>query len=331
MTRADSRPMIRGTGGLSTLLLILAAWGCAPPADRRPFTLVMLPDTQNYSRFRPDLFFAQTRWIKANVEKENIVFVTQVGDIVNDHARDEYQWRSAAGAMAVLDGAVPWGVAIGNHDYDSIPKRKTGGADTFRRYFGPGRFAGRPWYAGASPNGLNSAQLFSGGGVDFLILHLEVDFPEPAVDWARGMIARYPTRAVILSTHIYLKGREGVGRHPRLIYRPDGHSAEELWHRFIRPCRRIFLVLCGHESRTDEYRQVSINDAGRPVHEILADYQSRPRGGDGFLRLLRFDPVRREILVRTYSPDLDRFEADESSAFTLPWIIPEACLARTGT
>jgi hypothetical protein len=84
------------------------------------------------------------------------------------------------------------------------------------------------------------------------------------------------------------------------------------------------MVLCGHEGRTDEYQQVSTNDAGNKVLEMLADYQRRHDGGDGFLRLIRLVPASREIQVRTYSPALDRFETDANSRFVVPWELPDA-------
>ena len=47
----------------------------------------------------------------------------------------------------------------------------------------------------------------------------------------------------------------------------------------------------------------------------LSDYQNRPNGGDGWLRLLTFDPAADRIAVQTYSPTLDTFETDANSSF----------------
>src|SRR5688572_25877439 len=160
-----SRRFAAGCVAACCLLLALVA-----RADEH-FTLVVLPDTQFYSKQRPHLFFSQTEWIRTNLAKENIVFVTQVGDIVHDHSKIMPQWVTASNAMARLDGVVPYGVAIGNHDYDS-GGIKQGLATVWLQHFGPDRFKGRPWFGGASTNGLNSYQLFSGGGVDFIIIQL---------------------------------------------------------------------------------------------------------------------------------------------------------------
>ena len=253
-----------------------------------------------------------------------------MGDIINDRSKIMSQWTVASSAMARLDGVVPWGVAIGNHDYDS-DQLKQGVATTWLRYFGPQRFKGCKWYGGASPNGLNSCQFFSGGGIDFLILHLEVEVPDAAIGWAQQVLRQHPDRAAIVATHAYLKGREGVGRNPKHDMRSGGNSGEAIWKKFIQANPQIFMVLCGHEGRTDEYHQVSTNRVGNRVVEILADYQKRANGGDGFLRLIRFVPASREIQIRTYSPALDKFETDANSQFVVPWEMPAVCWGKRST
>ena len=76
--------------------LCFFAGGCAPA---KPFTLVVLPDTQNYADTRigyaarhwgngdlRESFYRQTEWIRENRERLNIVMVAHVGDIVQtDH------------------------------------------------------------------------------------------------------------------------------------------------------------------------------------------------------------------------------------------------------
>jgi len=59
---------------------------------------------------------------------------------------------------------------------------------------------------------------------------------------------------------------------------------------------------------------------GHTIHTVMANYQNRARGGDGWLRFMEFSPARNHIRMRTYSPTLGRFEvdADSSSQFTLP-------------
>lgn len=305
------------------LVLVWVMTGCAHrgrPQVQRPFTIVMLPDTQHYSRKWPELFLAQTEWIKANRDQENIVFVTHVGDIVNDHGKDTNQWEVANQALSVLDGVVPWGAAIGNHDYDSVTRHPDAGT-TFVRYFGPQRFARYPWFGGASTNGMNSYQLLTAGGVDFLMLHLQLDVPDFAIAWASEVIRTHPHRAAIVTTHSYLNGVNGVHGYNTPVSR-YGNSGEEVWTKLVHRHPQICLVLCGHHQLTVAYHQISTNDAGRRVPEILADYQKGHNGGDAWLRLLRFKPAEGAIEVQTYSPALKKFQTDPKNQFVVPLDLP---------
>ena len=103
-------------------------------------------------------------------------------------------------------------------------------------------------------------------------------------------------------------------------YRKDvGNSGEAVWNKLIKKNSQIFMVLCGHWANAGgEWYQVSGNDAGQPVLEILADYQARENGGNGWLRLITFVPQENQIEFRTYSPSLDQYETDADSQFTLP-------------
>lgn len=309
--------MIKLRANMRVVLLLLAGLLSGPSvnsAEPAQFSIVLLPDTQVYSRQYPDLFFQQTSWIAANARALNIRFVTHVGDIVDKN--DEAQWTVASRAMSALDGIVPWSVAIGNHDCD-VPGAPNSAATAFLRHFGPARFAKFKWYRGASPNGLNSYAVFRGGAAEMLILHLEQDVPDDAIRWAEQVLKSNPGRPAILVTHVYLQDAEKT-RTKRPYLRPEGNSGEQLWQKFIRRSPQIFMVLCGHYSRPGEWHQVSVNDSGNKVIEMLADYQLRPNGGDGWLNLISFDVPKNCIEVKTYSPVLNRYETDDDSQFTLP-------------
>ena len=63
-------------------------------------------------------------------------------------------------------------------------------------------------------------------------------------------------------------------------------------------------MLNGHldqaNNRTDVF-------GGNTIHSMVSDYQTRPNGGDGWLRILTFSPRNNTIRVQTYSPYLNRF------------------------
>jgi hypothetical protein len=53
------------------------------------------------------------------------------------------------------------------------------------------------------------------------------------------------------------------------------------------------------------------------VHQILANYQFNAQGGQGDMRLLEFKADGETVVVRTYSPVLDRYNTASNQQFTL--------------
>ncbi len=100
------------------LLLILAITGTlsCQVQDNQPFTVILLPDTQNYSEKYPDTYLAQTSWVAENIEEENTRFVIHLGDMVQNSEVEE-EWEIAHRAHLVFDEAEPryptaWSPAI---------------------------------------------------------------------------------------------------------------------------------------------------------------------------------------------------------------------------
>lgn len=302
----------------------------APAADE--FIVAVLPDTQIYAQRFPDAFDSQLRWIAENAARYRIVFVSHVGDIVqNGDARD--QWAVARAAFDWIDDIdLPHGHSIGSHDvvgrYDypidsscagRDPGRMDCDATEYKANFGPDIYGDRAWYGGASPSGLSSYQVIEVDGMALLFLHLVMDTPEPEVEWAGEVLDAHPGALAHLTTHRYLfdyRLTEALptpldlfpsGRFTQLTYNVgdqglvyvDGLSANELFERLVAAHPNIWAVHCGHVDA--EFRQASTNAAGLPVHEILVDFQNLADGGGGWLRLLKFAPARDVVEVITYS------------------------------
>lgn len=62
--------------------LVVALFIATPVAHADAFTIIALPDTQNYTSTQPDPDM-QTQWAVNNRVARNIVFVTHLGDVVN--------------------------------------------------------------------------------------------------------------------------------------------------------------------------------------------------------------------------------------------------------
>jgi hypothetical protein len=291
-----------------------------PEASGGPdFTLVGLPDTQYYTTLAGGsaTFNAQTQWIVDNRVARNIAYVTHYGDIVEsgDNSGDPAQWLIADGAMDRLDDPVgtglpegiPFGMAVGNHDQS--PNGDAAGTTTFyNQYFGTSRFSGRSYYGGNyGDNNDGHFDLFSASGLDFIVVYMEYDAaPDaPVLVWADSLLAAYGTRHGIVVVHNLI----GTGN-------PGAWSAQgTAVYNALRDRPNLFLMLCGHAAgegqRADTYE-------GNTIYTVMADYQSRTNGGDGWLRLMEFSPADNEVRFLTYSPTLNQWETDTNSQFAIP-------------
>jgi len=279
-----------------------------PMSDLENFTIIVLPDTQYYSENYPWIFDNQTQWILENKESRNIVFVTHLGDVV-DHWWSIEEWDNANTSLSKLDGNVPYGVLPGNHD----GAEPNGDLTNYNNYFGFDRFNNESWYGGAYKNiNTNNYQLFSAGGDDYLIFHIQFNPSDDILFWASDVIDQYPNRRVIVSTHNYVHGyysnsRSGMG--------------DNMWDKLVKPhADQVFLVLSGHYEY--EVRITSLED-GNFVHQLLSDYQNRADSGNGWLRIIEFSPNIDEISIKTYSPYLNKYETDSNSQFILDKKITE--------
>ncbi len=279
------------------------------------FTVVVLPDTQYYTvqgNDYEDNFYAQTQWIMDNLDAYDIVATIHNGDLV-EHGDDfDYEWMVADTAISTLEAAsamlpdgLPFGITVGNHDQEPIGN--AGGTTKWNQYFGIDRFAGRAYYGGHYGDRNDEHWFtFSAGGLDFVVVSLQYDTtPDPAVlQWARGIFEAHPDAFGILNSHYLV----GTGN-------PASFGAQgQATYNALRDVDNLQLMTCGHIAgegrRADSY-------LGNTIHTMLADYQGRANGGDGWLRVWEFSPANDELTVRTYSPVLDQWEMDADSEFTL--------------
>jgi hypothetical protein len=314
-----------------------------PGGLAEPFTLIAIPDTQSMvlSSTRATYVEQMGQWIVAEREARNIAFVTHVGDIVwNPDV--EVEWTRARAGLDLLDGVVPYAVAIGDHEY--FPEEdKAGSTEAYLTHFGPHRYAGYDWYLGAHTDGLSHAQRFSAGGRDFLHLAVEwepfgtADDPSSPLGWVVAMLEAHPTLPTIITTHAYLWDMPGQEGHFPDSAREgfvlvdgrktfSGASGVTLFETLVEPFPQVFMVLNGHYHKAElpdrgKYHQVSVNRAGTNVIEMLANLQSWVRGGDGYLRVIEFVPAGGadgldQIRVETYSPSGNRYQVDDRARFS---------------
>jgi hypothetical protein len=301
----------------------------AATSNAPDFTVVALPDTQYYSENiggnRAAIFSAQTDWIVAQKDFLNIAFVMHLGD-VTDHGDNpttrDAEWANATNAMyrlenpstTMLPQGIPYIMSVGNHDQYPNGDDDNGTTIYFNTFFGVhpqtgvNHFAGKSYYGGTSEptKADNNYTLFSASGLDFIVISMEYSTSPDQADlqWADDLLKAYPNRRGIMVSHhtvntgnpasFSIMGRamyDALKNNPNLIMMHGGH-------------------IHGEGQRVDTFQ-------GRAVHSILADYQSRANGGDGWLRIMTFKPSSDEIQIQTYSPTRNEYETDANSAFTI--------------
>jgi len=294
--------------------------------------IAIVPDTQNYTgqESRQGIVRQQIQWLADNIETENIVFMTHLGDIVGRRQVTvpwEEQWPVASRVFDVLKDRLPYSMVYGNHDFDTFA-RSSDGATGVQQYFGAARYASQEWFVGASPDGTNFAQVFELSGIELLHITFKFNPDEESYRWAQEVLEGNFEKPTIVSTHAYLTDSGTARGSDELVQAGYDSIGQVIWDSFVRKNDQIFMVIGGHNhaganievsgeySDDGEYHQVSMNDNGHAVYEILANYQDYPNGGDGWLQLMELDVEKGRISMRTYSPFLDKYQDDEGSLYS---------------
>jgi hypothetical protein len=312
-------------------LACIVVGAAAEPMSAAPegtFTIAVIPDTQRYlgpgsgreeERGAPcnPAFESRTLWLAENLAAQRIVFISHMGDIVDKN--EHRQWRIARENMDRFHGRLPYGISVGNHDMVG----STGDSRLFQEYFGADRYIDKAWYGGTYPgrpghasavsgNNANSYQLFSAGGLDFIMAHLECNAPDDVLGWLDKVFEDHRDRMAIITTHMYLGGIEKKGADQpqgrmqwKKTHGDRGNTPQQMWEKSFSKHPNLFLVLCGDQSASITHHQTSRGAQGNQVHEILTDYPRHADDSD-WLRLLHFYPGEGRIEVLTYSPAQDR-------------------------
>ena len=280
------------------------------PRDQYDFTFAVESDTQYYNedyegnsdqtndgQYQYQLDIHQ--WVLENRERMNIQYLFHNGDIIDDEPNIR-EWEQADAAYRMLDEAgMPYGILAGNHDVGHL----SGDYTHFGQYFGEARYASNLWYGGSYQNNRCHYDLISIGGIDFIMIYTGWGIGDAEIQWMNEVLATYPERKAILNFHEYLLASGGLGEEPQRVY-------DEV----VSQNENVCLVFSGHYhnayTRTDTF--TNADGSTRKVTSMLFDYQGLPEGGMGYMRLLHFDLEGQQMIVRTYSPSLDDYDAKTS-------------------
>ncbi len=289
-------------------------------------TIAVLPDTQYYARDYPHIFQEQLQWIADNTFPRNIEMVLHLGDITNDN--NPTQWSVARQAFDRIHLTTPYLLAQGNHDVG--PSGNGATRDTLlNEYFPASYYATQPTFGGSLSNRNleNAYSLFEAGGRKWIALSLEWGPRDQVLAWADSVLKDYADRLAIIITHAYMfdddtRMDETVAPYNGSPYNygtasiPGGtNDGGDIWRELVSQHPNTVLVMSGHI--TGEGRLSSQTVHGNTVHQMLIDYQARPQGGAGYLRLIEVFPGSDTLRFRTYSPWEEAYYTGTGSHFEL--------------
>jgi len=150
------------------------------------------------------------------------------------------------------------------------------------------------------------------------------------VRWANEVVARHPDREAILVTHAYLYSdntRHDFAKFGKQqLWNPhtygmaangDACDGEELWNLLVRRHPNFILTINGHVLNDGLGQLTTAAADGRAVPQLLVNFQMKPNGGDGWLRLLEFRPGG-GLQVYDYSPTRNLTNTSPQNQFAVP-------------
>ena len=315
--------------------------------DCEPFSIILIPDTQNYSRVEKgenNIYTRQMKWIKDNEKKENIRAAIHLGDITEGNNDAEWEVADYAHKNYLDKSTVPYAISTGNHDYGWSYTNITRERSKIGKYFGKNteRFKDKEWFH-ESPYYGNSYTTFSVGNIKFLVLALEFGARKDVICWADELIKKYPDHRVIIETHNYLSHEPSTWQSPS-VYGNHGYSGNaylpnathgcggyDLYHELVARHSNVIMAVSGHEGETEWRQKTAFN--GNTVTEMVVDYQFEApcdkanaaqcndkcshvaNAGNGWLRQLIFDPKTNTVQGKSFTVLKDSEFAGGKPAF----------------
>ena len=282
--------------------------GTLTDSTDQDFSMLWFTDTQYYAADYPEVWSSMTDWMIDEFKKGSYEYAMNTGDLVDD-VLDEEQWKVAEENLDRMDEAnIPYGVLAGNHDVGIDKLNKTYDYSTFKRYAGVDRFKDKPWFGEAmNDENQNHYDLFSFGDHDFIMLYLGFgrDGSAETVKWANKVLEQHADRNAIVGMHENINSlAQYVTEEARVVNRE-----------IVVPNENVKMVLSGHHHGANYRVKKLENEDGtdREVLEVLANHQGNtaPDRGQGYLKMLTFDPTDETLDLVSYSPYLDDFDFDQ--------------------
>ncbi|GAA2738010.1 hypothetical protein GCM10009867_27520 [Pedococcus aerophilus] len=333
MGRRDGRA-VPGRRGMRPVLAVVSAalvtlgactGGATEPAPSSgpatTFTFAVVPDTQPEVRADDPRTDARNAWLVAHREELNLQWVLHSGDIQDWDTPDHQQWVTMSTRFRALAAAgLPFVAAPGNHDTAAVCEGGSAcpGADTsvtvrdttlWNTYYPPSSFG----FEGLAEPGRsdNGFRTFRAGGVDWLVLALELWPRTEVVTWATGVVASHPRHNVIVLTHMFLEGDGSISQ------TNGGYGATNparLWEA-LRTFPNVVMTVSGHTGQA-----VSVTRPAADGHPVAMFLQAMHAPDTNPVRLVTVDTATGTLRTQVRSSyDRSRPEGRRDVEQVLPY------------
>lgn len=279
-----------------------------------PYTIAWISDTQALSQAHPEILVQMREYLLSVKEEYNIVALFHTGDVV-DSCGAVWQWENATEGLMPLVEELPTFMAAGNHD-EAESRGEYKKLDLFtRREMVQKAWEGMESYRIQGETGYRIVEF---GGEELFIGVISYGSSSSGRRWLQTAINERSDIPAIIVTHSALFGD---GR-----FTPDGNRINK---NVVSVCPSVRLVVCGHargitNRRTDYYDDNGDGTAERSVTTLMCNFQEDGKNGLGYLRLLTFDPVSRDISVVTYSPYYDLYTYGDLTEEDMQFVLTDA-------
>ena len=278
----------------------------AEPAVDTTFAIAIIPDTQG------EVFpngvvrhVGRAQWLADNRESLDLRFVMHSGDITNWGERDEPQYQVAvAGVQPLVQAGIPFGYTPGNHDTRAVCAGGSAcpGENTsvnvrllplFNQYFNE-RFT----VSGRHEPGKvdNYYTLFEAGGVDWMLLSLELWPRTTAINWAKSVVQAHPGHNVIVVTHMYLDGGGNISGSNGGY---GANSPQFLFNQLISQHANVRFVFSGHTGQAASREDTGVH--GNKIASFLQAFHSTTNP----VRIVEIDTATNNATTWIYAPHTD--------------------------
>ena len=148
----------------------------------------------------------------------------------------------------------------------------------------------------------------------YLSLMLDHSCKDEVLEWADGVLSRFPDHRAIMVIHTYLDGDGNLITHEKNApATPLKNDGTEIWNKLLRRHKNLFMTLSGHYGVWGPRFSESVGDHGNRVLNVMVDSEGIDLYSDtpgAMVLMAYFAKDGKSIEFRYYSVARDEFYGD---------------------